>query len=64
MEFSKENLVNFLGDLKLAIERNQIPESTQHHLWDLLTCDERDSEYREMIKYLFTGWWIHTQLKQ
>lgn len=64
MNFSKENLIKFLGDLKIAVESDQISETTQQHIWELLTCsNENDPSYKEMIKYLFTGWWIHTQLK-
>lgn len=61
MSFSKQNLQLLLKELSQSIENNQLDEEIQKELWDYLTWNKQDPENKEMVKYLFTGWWLHTQ---
>jgi len=62
MEFSTENLIKMLNIIKNEIENNTINITTQERIWNALLVDNTDAENAELIKYLFTGWWIHNNL--
>jgi hypothetical protein len=62
-EFSTENLLTLVDQIKEAITEERISEDAQERIWNALTWDKNDPENKEMMKYLFTGWWIHYNLK-
>ena len=57
--FSTENLLRLLDMIKKCITQEQLSMDTQEHVWDSLTWNKNDSDNKELVKYLFTGWWIH-----
>lgn len=58
-DFSTINLINLLENIKCEIRDGKVTEEIQESIWDALMWDKKDPENNEMIKYLFTGWWIH-----
>ena len=64
MEFSSENLIHLLKKIKKSIEDGTMDENTQMCVWNMLTWDPNDDQNNEMTKYLFTGWWIHSNLQE
>nr|QBK87683.1 MAG: hypothetical protein LCMAC202_00190 [Marseillevirus LCMAC202] len=64
IQFSTENLLKLLDKVKKAITEDKFPEEAQERAWNALTWDKNDPEYKEMVRYLFTGWWIHQHISQ
>lgn len=58
MDFSTEKLIQLLDNLLLKIKDGKLSFDDQEILWDQITKDVDP----EMVKYLFTGWYLHTQL--
>ena len=54
--YSHNNLEKQLLALLTVVQNNEIPESFKREIWDRLNGIDLDSE---MIKFLFTGWWIY-----
>ncbi len=61
-EFSTENLLTLIDQIKETITTGELSEDSQEHVWNALVWDKNDPHNKEMIKYLFTGWWIHQRL--
>jgi hypothetical protein len=61
-EFSTENLLNLLTQIKTAVAAGELSQETQEHMWNSLVWDKNDPDNKEMVKYLFTGWWIHQNM--
>lgn len=62
-EFSTENLLQLLDIIKNNINDGNLDIHTQERIWDSLLWDKNDPDNKEMIKYLFTGWWIYQNLQ-
>ena len=62
LQFSTVNLLELLDQLAKAINDDNLSTEAQEQLWDALTWDKHDPDNRELIKYLFTGWWVHQHL--
>lgn len=61
--FSPENLINLLDNIKTDIILGTLSESSQERLWNNLNWNKKDVINKELIKYLFTGYLIHTSIK-
>ena len=62
VQFSTESLLQLLDTIKNDINNKQLTVDDQEKLWDSLTWNKNDPDNKELIKYLFTGWWIHQQV--
>ena len=62
MEFSSENLLDFLDHCTSCIRNKSLDIETQERLWNSLTWDKDEPNNVELVKYLFTGWFIHEQV--
>ena len=63
-EFSTEELLKLLTEITEAIKEKQLDVDTQERIWNSLLWDKNDPDNKELIKYLFTGWWIHQNIPQ
>jgi hypothetical protein len=55
--YSTEKLLNVLSILQEEIKKGTIPKKVEQDLWNYLTWDKNTPGNKEMIKYLFAGWW-------
>jgi len=62
LEFNTENLIKILDYLKLTIESGECDIEKQQELWDLLTWNKNTLLNKQLIKYMFLGWWINKSL--
>ena len=62
-EFTTEKLLVLLDHIKQAIVTEKLPLERQEDIWSTLTWKYDDPDNKEMIKYVFTGWWIHYNLE-
>ena len=60
-EFSTERLVEVLNILCENIKNGNVDIEIQKDLWSYLFWDKHNPQNKEMVKYLFMGWYI-TQL--
>jgi hypothetical protein len=59
----KYTLILILDKIKESILNNELTENQQYYLSQiLLLWYNNDMEDRNMIEYLFTGWWIKSSL--
>ena len=57
--FVSPNLV-FAEDIDVvtdSIEKNSMSTDDQHIIWDFLMWDKNNPQNKDLIKYLFVGWW-------
>ncbi len=59
IQFSTENLLKLLDQVKKAIGEEILTQEAQERVWDTLQWDTNDPDNEELVKYLFTGWWVH-----
>ena len=59
VQFSPDNLVILLDQIKESVIKDEIPLDTQEEIWDTLLWDKNETHNKEMLSYLFTGWWIN-----
>jgi len=52
--FSSEKLIQLLEHIKTRINNNDLDLNFQQNLWSFLT----EPVDKEMLGYLFKGWWI------
>lgn len=64
VQFSKENLLELLDQLKTMVQDDTLDAAAQEELWKSIIHDKDDPEYQEMLKYLFTGWWVHSNISE
>ena len=62
VSFSTEKLLLMLEIITLYIQDGHISKEEQQQLWELLNWNKHDPENKELVKYLFTGWWIHQNI--
>ena len=60
--YSTAHLLSLLDQIKESILADELSKATQKDIWDVLHWDKDNPQHKEMIKYLFTGWWIHQQM--
>lgn len=60
--FTTDKLLLLLDDIKKEIILENLSESTQERLWNTLNWNKKEPVNKEMIKYLFTGWWIYSAI--
>lgn len=58
-EFSTINLINLLEQIKEAIIKDELSVDDQEQLWDSINWGHNDPNNKDIVKYLFTGWWLH-----
>lgn len=59
VQFSPDNLVILLDQIKESVIKDEIPLDTQEEIWDTLLWDKNETYNKEMLSYLFTGWCIN-----
>ena len=59
--FSSEALIKRLYELIKCVENGNVSQEDQKVIYDFIECTKPDPE---MVKYLFTGWWIHKNAKE
>lgn len=62
LQFSKENLLLMLDQLKQLIKDDILTVEGQEDIWNSLLWDKYDHGNKELMKYMITGWWIHYNL--
>jgi hypothetical protein len=63
-EFSKEKLIELLFQIIQSVENKTLSENIQEDIWEYLTWNKDDLENKKIVKYLFTGYWIHFLLNE
>lgn len=61
-DFNTTNLLILLKGMITEIEAGNISEGHQEQIWNRLTFDKNEPNTREIIKYLFMGWYLHSHL--
>ena len=62
LQFSKENLLIMLDQLKQLIKDDTLTKDAQEEIWNSLIWNKHNPENKELMKYMVTGWWVHYNL--
>ena len=64
-QFTTENLMTLLENIKNDIANQKMSIDDQKDVWNFLRSewDQEDPVNQEMLKNLFTGWYINEMLK-
>ena len=57
-EFSTQKLITLLDQIRGAIVRKELSEDYQEQIWNSITWNKHEPENKDMLKYLFTGWYV------
>ena len=61
---SENKLVILLDKLKKDILEDKISQEDQENIWNYFNWNKDDPENKDLVKYLFTGWWIYSNLDE
>ncbi len=62
IQFSTENLLKLIDVIKNGIIEERLTADDQEEIWNALTWNKTNPDNKELIKWLFTGWWIHQNI--
>lgn len=60
-EFSTSKLLDILTELQHEISNGKIPVDIQQDIWRYLHWTPADPNNKDLVKFLFTGWWVNSQ---
>lgn len=63
-EFTTENLVLLLEGIVKEIKKENMTEEQQEHIWNALTFNKNDPEAKQILHYLFMGWYLQSHLQK
>jgi hypothetical protein len=71
VDSTKTSLLQLLNELQIKTQTDELDQTDQQELQQILQTysnnhpptgdNQTDDSQKNLLKYLFTGWWLHTQ---